>query len=149
MKNIIDFPDRGKVEQEAVDWLIKLDGDDKPSEQDLQALKQWMALSPAHIEELDKLNTFWGDLSVLTELNIPLVKPAVLAAAKNKRQTAAANEASKNAFKETSKAASFTRSPWAVAASVLGLAILIQLLVWSGGKPLDSTNGYYATAHAF
>ena len=146
MKNIIDFPDRGKVEQEAVDWLIKLDGDDKPSEQDLQALKQWMALSPAHIEELDKLNTFWGDLSVLTELNIPLVKPAVLAAAKNKRQTEAANEASKNAFKETSKAASFTRSPWAVAASVLGLAILIQLVVWSGGKPLDSTNGYYATA---
>lgn len=138
MKNIIDFPDRGKVEQEAVDWLIKLDGDDKPSEQDLQALKQWMALSPAHIEELDKLNTFWGDLSVLTELNIPLVKPAVLAAAKNKRQTEAANEAS--------KAASFTRSPWAVAASVLGLAILIQLVVWSGGKPLDSTNGYYATA---
>ena len=49
-------------------------------------------------------------------------------------------------FKETSKAASFTRSPWAVAASVLGLAILIQLVVWSGGKPLDSTNGYYATA---
>ena len=138
MKNIIDFPDRGKVEQEAVDWLIKLDGDDKPSEQDLQALKQWMALSPAHIEELDKLNTFWGDLSVLTELNIPLVKPAVLAAAKNKRQTEAANEAS--------KAASFTRSPWAVAASVLGLAILIQLLVWWGGKPPDSTNGYYATA---
>jgi len=150
MKNIIDFPDRGKVEQEAVDWLIKLDGDDKPSEQDLQALKQWMALSPAHIEELDKLNAFWGDLSVLTELNIPLVKPAVLAAAKNKRQTEAANEASKNAFKETrketTKAASFTRSPWAVAASVLGLAILIQLVVWSGGKPLDSTNGYYATA---
>ena len=138
MKNIIDFPDRGKVEQEAVDWLIKLDGDDKPSEQDLQALKRWMALSPAHIEELDKLNAFWGDLSVLTELNIPLVKPAVLAAAKNKRQTEAANEAS--------KAASFTRSPWAVAASVLGLAILIQLVVWSGGKPLDSTNGYYATA---
>ena len=146
MKNIIDFPDRGKVEQEAVDWLIKLDGDDKPSEQDLQALKRWMALSPAHIEELDKLNAFWGDLSVLTELNIPLVKPAVLAAAKNKRQTEAANEASKETFKETSKAASFTRSPWAVAASVLGLAILIQLVVWSGGKPLDSTNGYYATA---
>ncbi|MFB1036915.1 MAG: FecR domain-containing protein [Sinobacterium sp.] len=146
MKNIIDFPDRGKVEQEAVDWLIKLDGDDKPSEQDLQALKQWMALSPAHIEELDKLNAFWGDLSVLTELNIPLVKPAVLAAAKNKRQTEAANEASIETSKETSKAASFTRSPWAVAASVLGLAILIQLVVWSGGKPLDSTNGYYATA---
>jgi transmembrane sensor len=138
MKNIIEFPDRGLIEQEAVEWLIKLDGDPSPSEQDLQALREWMSRSPVHVEEIESLGAFWGDLIVLTELNIPLVKPAVMALTKEHQQGSA----------ETVR--SFVpRKAWAMAASVLGLALLLQQVLlpgWWGGERFYDANGHYATA---
>ena len=136
MKNVIEFPDRGNIKEEAIEWLIKLDGD-APSKRDLAALKEWIARSPAHLEELEKINALWGDLSVLTELNIPLVKPAVLAM----------GEPSPSAVGTVK--AWLTQPTWAMAASVLAMALLLQQLLlpaWFGGPAMDATNGHYATA---
>ena len=133
MKNIVEFPDRGNIEQEAVDWLIRLDGDTPPSKQEMQALKDWIARSPAHLDELEKLNAFWGNLSVLTELNIPMVKPALLAMGRSRVHHA------KPAKVRSPKVA------WGMAASVLFAGVLL-LTNWLGGPQFDSTNGDYATS---
>jgi len=153
MKNIVEFPDSKKIEKEAVDWLIKLDGDTRPTPEELAALKEWMGRSPAHILELEKVNAFWGNLSVLTELNIPMVKPALLAQGKglaeesiNKgsvKQEASANDEPltkiNNVGQESNNVqdASLSRkhSPaftWAKVASVLGVALLLQQLILPG-----------------
>jgi len=170
MKNIVEFPDSKKIEKEAVDWLIKLDGDTRPTPEELAALKEWMGRSPAHILELEKVNAFWGNLSVLTELNIPMVKPALLAQGKglaeesiNKgsvKQEASANDERLTKINDVGQEsnnvqdASLARkqSPaftWAKVASVLGVALLLQQLMlpgWFGANQFDSTNGHYAAS---
>ena len=146
MKNIISFPqgrdvdsgaltkipdDPALIEEEALAWLIRLDGDTPPSEQDLQALKVWMARSPAHTREIENLGAFWADLS-LTELNVPLIKPTL-----------------KPAGSLTSGWAALTGRNWAAFASVLGVALLLQQVLspgWFGMGAIDSTNGVYVTA---
>lgn len=134
MKNIFEFPSREHVdqkilEQEAVEWLIKLDGDTPPAAEDLQALKEWMNRSPAHAREIESLSDFWGDLIVLTELNIPLVKQL---------QGAPLSDRS-----------FFSGRAWALTVSVLGLALLLlQMLLpdWLGEGHYDEKNGYYSSA---
>ena len=130
MKNIIEFPDRGKIKEEAIEWLIRLDGEPEPSKSEMKALKEWIARSPVHLEELEKINALWGNLSVLTELNIPLVKPAVIAMGKNQQRKAEAYA---------------VRPVWAVAASIFAVVILFGWL-GIGGQQFDDTNGHYATA---
>ena len=138
MKKIIEFPDHHAIEREALDWLVKLDGDSEPSAEDLAALKEWMARSPAHTREMESLGAFLGDLIVLTELNIPLLKPE-LAGTSHENQ------------KRSSQASwsLFPQKTWAMAAGVLGLAVLLQQVLlpgWLGGENFDSANGYYASA---
>ncbi len=74
MENIVEFPDRKVVEQEALDWIIKLDADDELTKEQLIELKAWLSRSPAHREELIELNKFWQN-NVLTELMVPLGNP--------------------------------------------------------------------------
>jgi transmembrane sensor len=71
MTNISKFQDRKQIQEEAARWLIRLDGDDRPSEQELEALREWLSRSPVHRKELNELNDFWGN-NVLTELVVPL-----------------------------------------------------------------------------
>ena len=131
MKNIIEFPDRQQIEQEAVDWLIKLDGDQPPTEQDLAALKEWMARSPIHTQELENLGDFWGDLIVLTELNVPVVKPST---ASTENRAAAPWAAITQWFNY--------KPAWAMALTVVVIALTIAL----SPPRFDSANGYYASA---
>ena len=71
MTNISKFPDRNIVKQEAVEWLIRLDSDAKPTTKELNDLREWLSRSPVHREELNSLNAFWSN-NVLTELMVPL-----------------------------------------------------------------------------
>ena len=73
MTKISTLPNRKQVQEEAAQWLIKLDGDEAPSKQDLLALKEWLSRSPVHRHELNTLNAFWGN-NILTELVVPLGK---------------------------------------------------------------------------
>lgn len=72
MTGIVEFPDRRLVEQEAAEWLIRLDGRAKPSADEQKRLGEWLERSPAHRQELDSLAKLWGRINVLTELTVPL-----------------------------------------------------------------------------
>ena len=71
-EKIVQLSDRKSIEEEAGQWLIKLDGDKAPSAEDLDALREWAAQSPVHKEALGDLVSFWGKMNVLTELAVPL-----------------------------------------------------------------------------
>lgn len=134
MKNVIDFPsnnsfDQKVIEQEAVAWLVKLDSDNELTFEEIQALKEWMNRSPEHTKEIKSLNEFNNELLVLTELNIPLVKP----------------EPKQSFVKRTV----FSSMSWAMAVSMVGLVFLFQqiiLPVWLNNNQFDDTNGFYASA---
>jgi len=68
MKSIIDYQDGSSITREACAWIAQLDGDTPPSHQDLAALREWMARSPAHREEIIRLSELWGRLELFTEL---------------------------------------------------------------------------------
>jgi transmembrane sensor len=71
-ENIVEFPDRSAVQEEAALWLIRLDGDTEPSEETLTDLRAWIARSPVHRDELRSLAATWSRMNVLTELSVPL-----------------------------------------------------------------------------
>lgn len=56
------------MEQQARQWLIRMDGDEPLTEAEQKALKEWMGRSSAHREELVRLSRFWSQANVLNEL---------------------------------------------------------------------------------
>lgn len=68
MENIVEFPDSDAIEDEALVWLIRLDGDKPLSAAEEREFDQWLARSPAHRDALKSLNAFWSDSNVLSEL---------------------------------------------------------------------------------
>lgn len=77
---IVAFPDRKAVAEEAAAWLVRLDGDEVPSADELASLREWLDRSPIHLEQLNSLAAFWGKMNVLTELAVPLGHADVRAA---------------------------------------------------------------------
>jgi len=73
VKNNIYPIDAKGVEAEAAQWIVRLDGDHPPKEEDLAELKEWLNRSPAHRQALADMARFWSN-NVLTELSIPLDK---------------------------------------------------------------------------
>ncbi|MDA9560121.1 FecR domain-containing protein [Porticoccaceae bacterium] len=142
MENVTEFLNRSVIEQEAVEWLIRLDGDTPPTQQELQALKGWMGISPVHTEEIEKLGAFWNN-HVLTELNIPLVKSDM----ESLTEGPVHSQGYQPDKRHRERAPLFSK-PWAIAASILGLTILFQqmlLPLWNTGGGIEESNGYYAT----
>lgn len=72
MDNIIEFPDKNVIEDEASRWIIKFEGDEPPTRQDIEALKAWMSQSPTHREVLKRFASNWNDMDLLAELVIPV-----------------------------------------------------------------------------
>ena len=68
MDSIVDFPDREVIEDEAVAWLIRLDGDAPLSVKEERSFEQWLARSPAHRDALKSLNTFWANCNQLAKV---------------------------------------------------------------------------------
>jgi len=138
MKKVTELPNRRLIEQEAVEWLIKLDADELPTEEELLALKEWMAISPIHTEELEKLGAFWSDLS-LTELNIPLVKQSMASLADEQKSSNGRDRRKFNVL---------GAKGWAVAACIVAVAIVMiqQTLLPYLGDDIGNTNGHYVTA---
>lgn len=65
MNKVYEFPEREVIEQEAAEWLVQLDGERVPDDAMLARLREWMQRSPAHREELLRLNEFWSDQSLV------------------------------------------------------------------------------------
>ena len=128
MTNIRQFPNRHAVRQEAADWLIRLDGDVKPDAQELDELREWLARSPVHSEELNRLNNFWAN-NILTELMVPfdrgMRRPGLFAVI-----------------------GTFLRAPRrAVSAFAVALVCMLVLLnLWNTSTNMMQSNGLYMTA---
>jgi transmembrane sensor len=72
MTNIVGFEARASIERQAREWLIRLDADEPLKDDEIVALREWMARSAAHRNELTRISSFWSQANVLTELAIPL-----------------------------------------------------------------------------
>ena len=135
MENIHEFPNREAIAEEAAEWLIRLDGDRSPRQEDLQALREWMQRSPAHREELISLSEFWSDQS-LTALPIELKDLAYPQSDQQNHDSAA--------FWQR-----LLRAPAMAFVLVLGLGMtFFNNPQWlpSGWRPYAEQTGLYATA---
>ncbi|MCZ6760465.1 MAG: FecR domain-containing protein [Gemmatimonadetes bacterium] len=130
MPDIVEFPDQRRVEQEAAEWLIKLDRNVEPSADELGDLRKWLSRSPVHREELLSLARLWGNMNVLTELAVPLENIGA-----HERKTRRAD-----------------RSGMGMRLALGGLAAMVIVgfsIFFVGPDPTDSltgTNGVYATS---
>jgi transmembrane sensor len=137
MKKIVEFPDRSVLAEEAAEWLIRLDADTPPTDDDLRALGGWLRRSPAHREELERQATLWGRMNVLTELAVPLGKPGRIPL-----RTVHDHHAGPERGRRLQRL-------YATVAAAVGLAAIatgVMLLRSPGTEPQLHTNGLYATA---
>lgn len=130
-ENIVEFPDRTVIEEEAGAWLIRLDGDCAPSAEELASLREWLERSPVHREQLSSLADFWGKMNVLTELAVPLGR---LDGGTNRGHVLSPRRAIPQ----------YARTGFAAAVIVIGIGIAAA--IWSRPDQLLSGNGLYATA---
>ena len=133
MNNISSFPDHKAIEEEAVNWLIKLDSESSPSRQDLRELTEWLSRSPAHQQELKSLNAFWGN-QVLTELMVPL----------GKSSQSSLSSLFIGLKRRWQYSGLVIKTSVTAAIATATLAITFSLLLLPA--PIDSTNGLYVTA---
>lgn len=128
-RRVVEFPDRAATEQEAAAWLVRLDGDDPPSADELESLRQWLARSPAHREQLTALAELWDTMNVLTELSVPINHPA-----RATRRRAAPRVPRKSPSMR-----------W-LGLAAAALCVLAVNLFWLRTDPLLDSNGFYSTA---
>ena len=130
-ENIVEFPDRKAIEEEAAAWLIKLDGDNAPSVEELASLREWLERSPVHREQLNSLAGFWGKMNVLTELAVPLGHLEV-------------REKSSYFAGLHRVILQFGRAGLVTAAILVGIGVIATF--WLRPNPVLNSNGLYATA---
>ena len=130
-ENIVEFPHRKAIEEEAGAWLIKLDGDSAPSAEELASLREWLERSPVHREQLGSLADFWGKMNVLTELAVPLGHP-------QRRANRSFVESMHHAMPQIGRAGFVT--------AVVVIGIGVAATFWLRPDPFLSSNGLYATA---
>jgi len=129
---VYQIPDRSVIEQEALDWLIRLDRETAPSSEELQELSEWLGRGPAHREELNSLNAFWSN-NVLTELVVPL------GSYEKSRQRGLIEQLGRWFFEGS-------RGYATAAAAVLVIGIAIVVSQWLPETSYDESNGLYLTA---
>lgn len=70
MARLYEFPNRSVIEDEACEWLIKLDRDEPLSAGELDELRGWVTRSQMHRREFERLARLWGRMDVLAELAV-------------------------------------------------------------------------------
>ena len=68
--DLVRFRAAASIEDQAREWLVRMDGDKPLSAAERQALQEWMARSTAHRSELVRIAKFWKQANILTELNV-------------------------------------------------------------------------------
>ena len=126
MKRVVDFKDRGSIDAEAVEWLIRFDADEPLSKDELDQFSEWAHSSRRHARRIRQLAEEWDKLNVLTELAVPLAQPR-----RSRRWSYRFNM-------------SRVRRGALVAAVIVGLAA--GAFYWFAPEPITDTNGFYATA---
>lgn len=128
MNNVLEFPKRGKVEAEAVEWLILLDRDTPPTRVERQKLKEWLNASSAHRNAIKEVAELWGQINILTRLAVQLDLP-------DTPYSTSRFDISRLSFRHFGTAAAFL------------LLVVCALLVWNSSRALiiGDTNGIYST----
>jgi transmembrane sensor len=75
MDKITVFTSSSVLEEEACEWIVKLESDDEPSKEDIQQFNAWLSKSPVHRKTLLRFSKTWSDMDVMSGLMIPLGQP--------------------------------------------------------------------------
>lgn len=126
---IVDFPDRRNIAEEAAEWLIRLDSDKELSPEESVSLQEWIARSPAHREELFMTANLWGNMNVLTELAVPLGDTST----------------GGKAFIAGLYGKLISPSLGAIAATCCAVVMTVAYFLWSQSAPMFESNGVYVT----
>ncbi|MEX2525668.1 MAG: FecR domain-containing protein [Gammaproteobacteria bacterium] len=68
MVNILNFPERKRVKEEAGYWLVKLDMGEL-GEEEATAFREWLHSDPGHKETLIELAGLWDDMDIMAQLS--------------------------------------------------------------------------------
>lgn len=74
MDNVRQFQGSEEVMDEAYAWVLKFNGDVPASNDDIAAMREWVARSPAHRRALEEAEAFWCEAELLSDLAVPLQK---------------------------------------------------------------------------
>ena len=74
---VLDFVDRNAVNDEACEWLVRLDGEKPLSGDELRELVAWLERSPAHSDALERHALLWDRMDTLAALAVPLGRSRV------------------------------------------------------------------------
>lgn len=66
--NILNFPDRSPIEEEAARWVVRHDSGNLSAAERVQ-FETWKQASPAHAEAFERFSGHWNDLDTLSALN--------------------------------------------------------------------------------
>ena len=67
---VVDFPETKTIDQQASEWLAKLDAEN-PSAEVLAAFKDWVNATEAHRLAFEEMVAFWDDMNILTQAVLP------------------------------------------------------------------------------
>ena len=67
---VVDFPGTKTIDQQASEWLAKLDAEN-PSAEVLAAFKDWVNATEAHRIAFEEMVAFWDDMNILTQAVLP------------------------------------------------------------------------------
>lgn len=142
MNNVHEFPEREaksgmgyeQILDEARSWVLRFNSDTPASEEDIKALREWVASSPAHRQALEEAEAFWCEAEMLSELAVPMSAPR-----------AQAGYFSQLWYRLSGAGAAMLNRSGAVAAFAF---VLISLTLASLYMPFYGTvgNGVYSTA---
>ena len=135
MDNVLEFSGSNSIEQEAATWMVILDGDSDISSSEKKELQRWMARSPAHRDELERLAELWGMLNVLTVLAVPLEK---------NKQSLGQRLWATVSTQLNGLSARLNPTRGFATAAILGLGIT-ALAIYLQGPAFDASNGLYQT----
>ncbi|MFC3052532.1 FecR family protein [Kordiimonas pumila] len=76
-ENIVSFPDRRVIEEEAAMWVAKMDTRDLIAAE-RQEFRNWLQKSPQHQEAIDRMAAIWSGSDILDDLNYEdTLEPAI------------------------------------------------------------------------
>ena len=126
MTNTLSFPNMPEVEEQASLWLAALDRGLTKKEN--KQLEQWIDAHPTHAETLVKFASMWDELDVLKPISyiMPLEVQHI------------------NTENEQSSQPEQNYGGWAVAASVMLVAMLMAFNFYSKSGSIESQSVFYA-----
>lgn len=73
--NVVAFPERTPIEEEAARWVIRLD-DVRATQAERAEFETWRAASPHHADAFNRLRETWRELDALAEISVASAAPS-------------------------------------------------------------------------